>query len=166
VCWDVNSAAEYVAQLSERDDTDLENYFIHEVQMQDPYSWITHAMQGADKEPVVPNYHDALDWMVSEIGEAVGARVASKDAWVRNNPEKHTQDSVDWEIGQAILMGILALGMSPIGIIRRQLEKWGYKSAKFKDDTHDYYEMLFTFPRGGRGEEEKEEEASEGPEQP
>lgn len=148
VCWDVNSAAGFVARMAESDDHDPENYFIHEVTMQNPYTWIVGAMQQASKEPVVPNYNDALDWMISEVGEAAGARVGLKDAWVRNNPDKHTQDSLDWEIGQAILMGILALGSTPIGIIREQLAKWGYEDATFEDDTGEYYEMLFKFPRG------------------
>ena len=150
VTWDVGSAIEYIQDLVDDNEMDGEKYFVHQVMMQNPYAWIRNSMQMAEGNPKIPNYNDALDWMVSEVGEAVGARVGNDPtapSWVRNNPKKHEQDSVEWEIGQAIMMGILALGCSPVGIIKEQLEKWGYKEPEFETDIQAFYDMLFRFPR-------------------
>jgi hypothetical protein len=148
VTWDVNNAIEYIRDLADDSEMDTENYFIHEVMMHSPYLWIKRGMELAEDNPKVPNYNDALDWMVSEVGEAVGARIGTRgDKWLRNNPGKHREDSIEWEIGQAIMMGILALGYTPMGIIKEQLEKWGYEEPEFNDDTQAYYDMLFRFPK-------------------
>ena len=127
VTWDIGSATEYIMDLADDNEVDVEKFFIHRVMMHNPYLWIKRSMEMAEGHPKIPSYTDALDWMVSEIGEAIGARVGTRsDEWLRNNPGKHGEDSVEWEIGQAIMMGILALGYSPIGIIKEQLEKSGY----------------------------------------
>lgn len=76
----------------------------------------------------VPDNGEALLWAVSEVGEAAGAWNASHKAWLRNHPEKHTDDSYEKEVSQAVMMLCLALpNGDPFPTIMQQLKRWASK---------------------------------------
>lgn len=148
VCWDPKQALDLVSKLKEAS-PDGGVLTIHEADATDLRTWIVGAMQEAaartpEKPVVVPDYNEAFDWMVSEVGEAAAARIHKIKEWKRNHPEKHLDDSFDHEVGQAILMGILASASDPLDVIKRQLSKWGYDSVQEQFHEEDgYYGNLY-----------------------
>jgi hypothetical protein len=126
-------ASEREAQEFIDDKEDTEYWTYHKVPWMGMYISISEAFgwmatQQLEKQPKMPNSFQALDWMVSEVGEAVGARVNMEGDWYRNND--HEGDDYVTEIGQAIMMGIIALGVvDPINVVRAQLKRWGWKDA-------------------------------------
>jgi NTP pyrophosphatase (non-canonical NTP hydrolase) len=65
--------------------------------------------------PVDPN--DALLFFISEVGELTDAIVQGNGAWVRNNPDKHAEDSIAEEAGDVLMMFLVwceIMGINPV----------------------------------------------------
>jgi NTP pyrophosphatase (non-canonical NTP hydrolase) len=131
VCWSKRTARERV----EGKTGGLAVWTITEAPLEDIQTFMRSAMAIAqeksdtvgDKPVVIPNQHEAFLWLVSEVGEIASAVVKATQDWKRNHPEKHIDDDdYGTEVGQAIMMAILASTKSPFGVLTEQLAKWGW----------------------------------------
>jgi len=89
-----------------------------------------HAIRYIHKaKKVMPSLRDAQDWMITEMGEMVDARLSLNKEWVRNNPEKHKNSSVDEEIADVVLMAALATDQDVLEIMNEKMKRKGWDPA-------------------------------------
>lgn len=86
-----------------------------------------------------PNFHDAMEFMHTELGEVYELDLARTGGWVRNNPENKPQfskDELGRELGDAIMMLIvagLAEGVDPLESLEHKIrEKMGWYNQGHK----------------------------------
>lgn len=65
----------------------------------------------SDGKYQVPDLADCLDFMTTEVAEAIDIRLRIKGGYVRNNIEQVTYDDIAIEIFDAIMMGCIALDL-------------------------------------------------------
>ena len=80
-------------------------------------------------EKTLPTPKEAQDWMVTEVGEVIDARLqlSGNGKWVRNNPNRHEAPDVDKEIGDVVYMAALATKNNLFQIIDKKLKEKGWR---------------------------------------
>lgn len=83
----------------------------------------------ARNQYVMPNLTDALDFMATEVAEAIEKRLR-RTSYVRNNPEEYPDNrAIAIEIFDAIMMGCIALD-----ILGEDLNEVAAEKLKRMDD--------------------------------
>src|SRR5688572_12188954 len=91
-----------------------------------------------------PNFHQAMSWVHTELGEVYELILARDGGWVRNNPETKeafSKERLAEELGDAIFMLIvagMAEGVDPLKAMEHKIrEKMGQYKAENSDGTVD-----------------------------
>ena len=85
-----------------------------------------------------PNFDNAMKFAITEIGEVYEIDLASYDGWIRNNPNnkpsKFTKEDIAEELGDVIMMIMvagIAEGVDPLSAL---IKKMCRKLGELKDE--------------------------------